>query len=188
MTSMHAHSWGNLVKKDDISWWNPLGKSCSHDPIKFLPKVLLILTCTVGWQKWPTDKNDLHSRTKSIEPEHFWTVTPVGMFYIFHIRTLTLTCKVEWSKWLTCLPSVKTIWSKKDDISRENALELKVVALILTSSKLPLNLLCDFLFFNKHDFPVFIKFDIQILQVILMSTNLSGLSKQIIPSFFWVRA
>jgi hypothetical protein len=46
---------------------------------------------------------------------------------------------------------------------------------MLTSPKLSLNYLCAIKFLRYDNFPVFVKFDVEILQVVLTSTNLSRL-------------
>ncbi len=63
MTSIHAPIYGDFVKKDNISLRNALSKSCRHDTNEFLTKVVLTLSCTVGWYK-----SDLHTKLCS----HRW--------------------------------------------------------------------------------------------------------------------
>jgi len=79
--------------------------------------------------------------------------------------------------------SVEAIWWKKTTF-HEEVRETKLVALILIKFKTALVSSVWLLVFEIWRFPIFVKFDDKILQVLLASKNLSRLSKPIFQSFF----
>jgi hypothetical protein len=92
-----------------------------------------------------------------------------------------------WKMTSPCKLSVKAIWSKKKTFHGV-MFSVQAVVLILTSSDLPLNLLCDLRFLSKDNFHVFVKFENESLQVVLTSMNLVRRSKWIFQSFCKARA
>jgi len=171
------------VKKDDLWQENVLSKSCSPYIVEFMRGIDLTLSCLVGGQYWPQNKDNNKSQTKDLIPKYFCTVICGEKIYNFYLRILTLTCTPDWSKWPTCMPSVKTLSPKKTTFLGKMP-SVNIVALIPTSSKLSLNLLWAFWFARFDDFPVRVTSDDEILQGLLPITNLGGYSKWIYQSFF----
>ena len=169
--------------------------------------------------------------TSSKLPLIFCATSGCREMTIFLIFILRIWIQIRIRIHNSCLPSEKTIWSKKTtfygempelkDVSvlqlliqvfnpnlhnwvvkvtymvairKDNLVkkttfhgempEVKVVALILKNSKLPLNLLCHFRSQRNDDFPVFVMFGHENLQVLLTKPNLSRLSKHIFHFFF----
>ena len=141
------------VKKDDLWQGNVLSKCCSPYMDEFMTCIDLTLSCLVGGQYWPKNKDNHKSKTKDLTPKYFCTVICGGKIYNFYLRTLTLTCTPDWSKWPTCMPSVKTLSPKKTTFFGKMP-SINIVALIPTNSKLSLNLLWAFPFARYDDFPV----------------------------------
>ena len=171
------------VKKDDLWQGNVLSKRCSPYIVEFMTSIDLTLSCLVGGQYWPQNKDNHKSKTEDLQPKYFFTVICGGKIYNFYLRILTLTCTPDWSKWPSCMPSVKTLSRKKTTFLGEMS-KVNVVALIPTISKLSLNSLWAFWFARYDDFSVRMSSDNEILQRLLPSTNLGGLSKWIFQSFF----